>query len=296
MKTSPALLLLALLVPCMAWATEFHVSGADISGRMVVNNGKAAFQLLEGAQPLRIEARIRRTPTGFRLRYEVTETSRRFKPGMRHWVTPDPSLDPWRPITSVVETVFTREAKGVYAGTIKGRKLRLNSVPDTKGWTVLVVPGASRKWRGEETILRALRARGLSARGVNVLEPSALAKNAEIIAREVRAEAAKGKQVILVGVGPGGAEIRAAFASEPGLGRSALGAITIRKGVSAADKTPTLEIEPKQGRLIAQGQRLPPRVSLRETRTSPTDFTNAAFDTLLSLLRPTTPTRTPGAR
>lgn len=276
MKNAAFLLLLVCLSSAsVAKATEFHVSGREIAGRLSVERGVASFDLLEGAKPLRFEAEVQRTKGGIVMSYEVTETRTRFRRGMTHLVFPDPSLDPWRPMTYVVHTFFPRKAKGVYEGQIKGRKLTLNSVPATERWSVLVVPGSVK--RGEEGVLRALRARGLSARGLKIPTRNSIQENASLIADEIRTEVAKGKRVILFGVDSGATQVTAALALERAPSGSVIGVIALYLS-APADESESLEIKSTSG--------ASPRILLRGSRSTDTKVTNAAFDALLGQLRP----------
>jgi predicted alpha/beta hydrolase family esterase len=203
----PLALLVALALP--ATAQEFGISGHDVAGRASI--GSTTFRAdvttfsKDGGKARTIEGRVvARSATGLTLEHvEVTQE--------RGFV--DVLLFRDGEVTRrTVRTVLAAKDGG-FEGALGGASFRL--VPQSHlqaGTTILVVPGLSTNLWNQYGVpyldenLQALKARGFEARRLAINTEESVAKNAADIAREVRAEIARGKKVLLVAHSKGGAD------------------------------------------------------------------------------------------
>ncbi|MGE0706503.1 MAG: hypothetical protein AB7N76_15635 [Planctomycetota bacterium] len=229
--------LLLLLSGSLASAQDFQVSGKELAGKARVADGQATLDLVRGKadQASSLSAKAEWRPDGsLRLSWEVL-VDQGFGRGLATWLRhPGFSLEAWRPVTKTETAVLRRGPGGVLQGEVGGAAQTWIPAPDTSRWIVLVIPGLSTNNWNEVGIpyldenQRALRARGLEARRLAIKTEDGVLKNAEFIAREVRAEAARGRQVVLLAHSKGGTDTTAALALYPDLRDKVLGVIAIQ--------------------------------------------------------------------
>ncbi|MBI3271000.1 MAG: hypothetical protein HYZ53_18500 [Planctomycetes bacterium] len=208
---------------------EFLVSAPDLAGRATVR--------LLGPSPS--------TPGASRA--EVSLEARAFgRGGGTRSLSGSGTFDPergrleWRPASApgggaaAAACVLTRAADGRYSGTVDGLAQTWVADRGTQAFTVLVVPGLStNSWNRigipylDENIA-ALEALGLSARRLTIQTEASIARNAAFIQREIRAEAAAGRRVLLFAHSKGGSDSTAACALDPGVAAAVSGMVAIQ--------------------------------------------------------------------
>lgn len=192
-----------------ALAEELAVSGKDVAGRVELEDGRFRARLTtfskRGQAQRELRGRVvRRTATSLTIAYGVEREGDR---GLVDVLL----LRPGAP-ERATETVTLRACDGGWEGTVGGvaqRWVRQGALDDL---VVLVVPGLSTNLWNQYGVpyldenLAALAARGLSARRLAINTEESVAVNAAEIAREIRAEAARGKRVMLLAHSKGGAD------------------------------------------------------------------------------------------
>ena len=222
----------------LSQAQDFEIRGERLSGKVRVASGAATLRVLRGeAKEVEgLEARAQSLPGGgIRLSYEVEEKTQALK-GMLAWLRkPRFNRAAWEPKVRVVSADLLPNASGALQGVVDGEaQTWTRRVPAQDTWTVLAIPGLSTNSWNKIGIpyldenLRALRARGLRARRVDIKTEDGVLKNAAFIAAEVRAEAALGRRVVLLAHSKGGTDVTAAIALDPGIRRHVVGVIAIQ--------------------------------------------------------------------
>lgn len=223
-------------------AEEFAIRGPRLSGRAVVAGDRAELTLIGDSLGDKSEAAHtqaaqveRLADGGLRLSYSVVEQTR-FLKGFTGWLRhPGFNRSAWAPSTRLVVADLRPLRSGALRGTVDGvEQIWTQRSAEEADWTVLVVPGLSTNSWNKVGIpyldenLRALEARGLSARRVAIKTEDGVAKNALFLAEEIRREAAAGKRVVLMAHSKGGTDVTAALALYPDLRPSVVGVIAIQ--------------------------------------------------------------------
>lgn len=202
-----AALLVALA--CPALADELAISGEDVAGRVELDGDRFHAHLTtfskRGQVQRDVEGRVvRRTADALTIAYDVE------RPAGRGFV--DVLLLRPEPTRRETETVTLRARGGGWEGVVGGVEQRWVPQGALDDLVVLVVPGLSTNLWNQYGVpyldenLAALRARGLEARRLAINTEESIAVNAAGIAREVRAEVARGKRVMLLAHSKGGAD------------------------------------------------------------------------------------------
>lgn len=223
-------------------AEQFAIRGDRLSGRASLEGERAELTLVGDAYGAKakvartISAQVERLAGGgLRLRYQV-EDKTPFLSGMAGWLrSPRFSRQAWAPSTREVVAELQPLRSGALRGSLDGvDQVWTQRSAEEATWTVLVVPGLSTNTWNQVGIpyldenLRALEARGLSARRVAIKTEDGVAKNALFMAEEIRREAAAGKRVVILAHSKGGTDVTAALALYPDLRASVVGVIAIQ--------------------------------------------------------------------
>ncbi len=237
--------LLALTCPALAQST-YVVAGPDLTGRAEVEElGRQG-----SATRVRVTLTTRRfgedageetvSGTGVRgedgaLRWSyTTEESRGFGRGLIRWLK-DPLAGgaAWSPVERSVQVVL-RPAGPALRGAVDGTPQRWAVASGLDDLVVLGIPGLStNSWNRVgipylDENLTALRTRGIEARRLAIKTEASVATNAAFIAREVAAEAARGKRVVILAHSKGATDATAALALDPALAAKVVGVIAIQ--------------------------------------------------------------------
>lgn len=201
-------LLLALIASSPARADELAISGRDVAGRVELGSDRFHARLTvfskQGEDRREVEGRVvRRTASALTLSYAVERRNR----GLVDVLLRRPGT-----ATSETETATLRATANGWEGTVAGVAQRWVRQDPLDDLVVLVVPGLSTNLWNQYGVpyldenLAALAARGLEARRLAINTEASVATNAAEIAREVRAEVARGKRVMLLAHSKGGAD------------------------------------------------------------------------------------------
>ncbi|MBL4848632.1 MAG: hypothetical protein JKY65_24180 [Planctomycetes bacterium] len=234
----PIALALSLALGGLALGQDFELRGEQLSGRVRVADGLAKFSVLRGsAKEVRdYETKAEPLPGGgVRLTFSVSAKTPALQ-GMLAWLRkPRFNRQAWKPKVRVVIADMLPTAPGVLQGSVDGEDqtwtLRIRA---QDSWTVLVIPGLSTNSWNKIGIpyldenLRALRARGLRARRLEIKTEDGVLKNAAYIAGEVRAEAKLGRRVVLLAHSKGGTDVTAAIALYADIRKHVVGVIAIQ--------------------------------------------------------------------
>jgi len=223
----------------LAQAQDFEVRGDGLSGRVRVEQGRAKFTLLRDKAK---ETQFRETAAeslpggGVRIRYEVEVKTKVFQ-GMVAWFKrPRLNRQAWKPSKrKVVAELLPTGKGGALAGEVDGEgQVWTPRIKAQDEWTVLAIPGLStNNWNKVgipylDENLRALKARGLRGRRVEIKTEDGVLKNAAVIKAEIEAEAAAGRKVVFMAHSKGGTDVTAALALYPAVRRHVVGVIAIQ--------------------------------------------------------------------
>jgi hypothetical protein len=206
--------LLALALPVAA--QDYGVSGEGVAGRASVRpDGTFSLQLTrfsrDGATTSEVSGRVASRSAGeLQLSYERVVSVER---SILDVIRGIPATRRERVTSKLLATGagWNGEVDGVVATWVDQSAIGADTV-------VLVVPGLSTNLWNQYDVpyldenLAALRARGLSARRLAINTEESIAVNAAAVAREVRAEVARGKKVLLLAHSKGGADTVTALA------------------------------------------------------------------------------------
>lgn len=156
-------------------------------------------------------------------------------------VTPEP-----RTYSVDVKSIMRPKADGDLEGVVAGMRQTWTRTPDSEGLIVLMIPGLSTNYWNRMGLpyfdenRDAMRAQGLEVRRLGTkpdgsIDPDAafatensVEENAAVIADEIRAEAERGKRVILFAHSKGGTDATAALALYPDLIPHVAGMVAIQ--------------------------------------------------------------------
>lgn len=232
--------LLILLVPSLAAADTLAVSGPNLAGSALVTRTAGDHVQVEVRTQTFGKKGAEQTLTGegtwtrdeLRWSYQE-EVDPGFWRGVAGWLRDPFGRRPVAPTTKTIEVVLHR-AGDAWQGEVAGAAQTWRAQGDTSDLVVLAIPGLSTNNWNEVGIpyldenLDAMRARGLEARRLAIKTEDSVAANAEFIAREIRAEAARGKRVVIFAHSKGGTDTTAALALYPDLVPLVAGVVAIQ--------------------------------------------------------------------
>lgn len=223
----------------LAQAQDFEIRGEGLSGRARIAKGQANLGFIVGKakKPQTMKAAASALPGGgVRLTYQVSVQVPVFK-GMVAWFKrPGFNRKAWKPISQTrVADLLPTGTGSALAGEIDGTlQTWTPRIKAQDRWMVLAIPGLStNNWNKVgipylDENLRALKARGLKGRRVEIKTEDGVRKNAAVIADEIRAEAAQGRKVVFLAHSKGGTDVTAALALYPELRQHVVGVIAIQ--------------------------------------------------------------------